>query len=88
MEIYAMLSFTCKTIKTRLRDDIDGYSSAGRATVSKTVGRGFDPFCPCHKRTNDNSYFRGLSFVRKHKIMVEIPMLHISYLSRVVKARL
>ena len=25
-----------------------GYSSAGRATVSKTVGRGFEPFCPCH----------------------------------------
>src|SRR5690606_19275961 len=24
-----------------------GYSSAGRATVSKTVGRGFEPCCPC-----------------------------------------
>ena len=25
----------------------EGYSSAGRAAVSKTAGRGFDPFCPC-----------------------------------------
>ena len=27
---------------------IQGYSSAGRAAVSKTACRGFDPFCPCH----------------------------------------
>ena len=26
-----------------------GYSSVGRATVSKTVGRGFEPCCPCHR---------------------------------------
>lgn len=25
-----------------------GYSSVGRATVSKTVGRGFESCCPCH----------------------------------------
>ena len=27
---------------------LKGYSSVGRATVSKTVGRGFEPCCPCH----------------------------------------
>ena len=25
-----------------------GYSSIGRATVSKTVGCEFDSYCPCH----------------------------------------
>ena len=28
---------------------IQGYSSVGRVPVSKTVGRGFEPFCPCQK---------------------------------------
>ena len=27
-----------------------GYSSVGRVLVSKTMGRGFKSFCPCHKR--------------------------------------
>ena len=27
---------------------IQGYSSAGRVPVSKTVGRGFESSCPCH----------------------------------------
>ena len=26
---------------------MQGYSSVGRAAVSKTAGRGFEPFCPC-----------------------------------------
>ena len=26
---------------------IHGHSSAGRAAVSKTVGRGFESYCPC-----------------------------------------
>ena len=30
----------------------EGYSSVGRATVSKTVGREFESFCPCRKFTN------------------------------------
>ncbi len=30
-----------------------GHSSAGRATVSKTVGRGFESFCPCKLRVMD-----------------------------------
>ena len=39
---------------------IQGYSSAGRAAVSKTVGRGFDPFCPCHNaQFNPNSTRNG-----------------------------
>ncbi|EGL61882.1 hypothetical protein AGRO_5407 [Agrobacterium sp. ATCC 31749] len=25
-----------------------GYSSVGRAAVSKTAGRKFEPYCPCH----------------------------------------
>lgn len=28
---------------------MQGYSSVGRATVSKTVGRGFKSLCPCQK---------------------------------------
>ncbi len=27
---------------------LQGYSSIGRATVSKTVGCEFDSYCPCH----------------------------------------
>ena len=30
---------------------IQGYSSVGRVLVSKTMGRGFESFCPCQKRT-------------------------------------
>ncbi|KAF1854871.1 hypothetical protein Lal_00015443 [Lupinus albus] len=30
-----------------------GYSSVGRAAVSKTAGRGFEPLCPCHFRKDD-----------------------------------
>ena len=28
-----------------------GYSSAGRAVVSKTTCREFDPYCPCQRET-------------------------------------
>lgn len=28
-----------------------GYSSVGRVLVSKTMGRGFESFCPCHEKT-------------------------------------
>ena len=27
---------------------LKGHSSVGRAAVSKTVGRGFESYCPCH----------------------------------------
>ena len=27
------------------------YSSVGRAAVSKTAGRGFEPLCPCHRQS-------------------------------------
>ncbi len=27
---------------------LKGYSSVGRAAVSKTAGRKFEPYCPCH----------------------------------------
>ena len=30
--------------------DIQGYSSVGRVLVSKTMGRGFKSFCPCHRK--------------------------------------
>ena len=30
------------------RPILQGYSSIGRATVSKTVGCEFDSYCPCH----------------------------------------
>ena len=30
---------------------LKGYSSVGRAAVSKTAGRGFEPLCPCHVLT-------------------------------------
>ncbi len=31
------------------RAPIQGYSSVGRVLVSKTMGRGFESFCPCQK---------------------------------------
>ena len=34
-----------------------GYSSAGRVPVSKTVGRGFESSCPCHNRSQTASVF-------------------------------
>ena len=36
---------------------IQGYSSAGRVPVSKTVGRGFESSCPCHNRSQTASVF-------------------------------
>lgn len=33
---------------------LEGYSSVGRAAVSKTVGRGFEPCCPCQKLNEIN----------------------------------
>ncbi len=30
-------------------NETQGYSSAGRITVSKTAGRGFKSYCPCKK---------------------------------------
>src|ERR1044072_9764615 len=35
-----------------------GYSSVGRATVSKTVGRGFEPCCPCQPLCSRGSLAR------------------------------
>ena len=37
--------------------EIQGYSSAGRVPVSKTVGRGFESSCPCHNRSQTASVF-------------------------------
>ena len=39
------------------RCEIQGYSSAGRVPVSKTVGRGFESSCPCHNRSQTASVF-------------------------------
>ena len=38
---------------------IQGYSSAGRALVSKTKCRGFESFCPCHFFKNDSPFIYG-----------------------------
>ena len=35
--------------RTRRESRAQGYSSAGRVPVSKTVGRGFESSCPCQK---------------------------------------
>ena len=35
---------------------IKGYSSAGRAAVSKTACRGFESFCPCQKPVNAKAF--------------------------------
>ena len=51
----------CTSISLALASKTYGYSSVGRATVSKTVGRGFESLCPCH--------FEGLAryrFEMKH----------------------
>ena len=39
---------------------IQGYSSAGRAAVSKTACRGFDSFCPCQSKSPLKSAYYGI----------------------------
>ncbi len=41
---------------------LKGYSSVGRAAVSKTAGRGFEPCCPCQKPKKNNYLADGLIF--------------------------
>ena len=33
-----------------------GYSSVGRAAVSKTAGPGFESWCPCHLKVSRKLY--------------------------------
>ena len=42
--------YNIKVISAR-KNLIQGYSSVGRAAVSKTACRGFKSFCPCQKET-------------------------------------
>ena len=44
-------------------ENIQGYSSVGRVPVSKTVGRGFEPFCPCQKQNRHRLSVSVLFFV-------------------------
>ena len=37
---------------------VQGYSSVGRAVVSKTTCRGFESYCPCHM---DKLVYRGVA---------------------------
>ena len=39
-----------------------GYSSVGRAAVSKTAGRKFEPYCPCHLLEWTARLFRSVPF--------------------------
>ena len=45
------LKIKCAIIICVAENCTQGYSSAGRVPVSKTVGRGFESSCPCQKRT-------------------------------------
>ena len=42
----------CDIITDAVRNHTQGYSSAGRVPVSKTVGRGFESSCPCQQKQN------------------------------------
>ena len=48
-----MVEFQPSKLAVRVRfpspAPIQGYSSVGRVLVSKTMGRGFESFCPCQK---------------------------------------
>ena len=46
---------------------IKGYSSAGRAAVSKTACRGFESFCPCQKPVNAKAFTGFFAFERKQR---------------------
>ena len=49
-------------------DGAKGYSSAGRASVSKTEGRGFDAYCPCQRKgTKKEMKTTPAQFVRQVK---------------------
>ena len=48
-------------------DGAKGYSSAGRASVSKTEGRGFDAYCPCQNRRKEKMKTTPAQFVRQVK---------------------
>ncbi len=39
---------------------VEGYSSVGRASVSKTEGRGFESLCPCHAQPASDLRHLGL----------------------------
>ena len=41
------IQLASKTWRTYVSDALKGFSSVGRATVSKTVGQEFEPLSPC-----------------------------------------
>ena len=58
-----------------------GYSSIGRATVSKTVGCEFNSYCPCHLRIFSALLFGGafLVFITGYRQAVEFKLPQIEY---------
>lgn len=52
-------------IKLRIRLIDRGIAQPGRAVVSNTTCRGFDPYCPCHT----NSLILRLFFIDKNNLM-------------------
>ena len=54
-----------------------GYSSAGRVPVSKTVGRGFESSCPCQQKTHFclPTKVRFLNDVCLRQMMLASPMM-------------
>lgn len=57
-KILAFLSPLWYNIRAFRKSNIQGYSSAGRVAVSKTVGRGFESFCPCQTESGGASRLR------------------------------
>ena len=61
-----------KVVKEQVKMDmcvvaaIKGYSSVGRAAVSKTVGRGFKSFCPCQIESLRNAVTASISGVFRY----------------------
>ena len=56
-----MVEFQPSKLAVRVRfpspAPIQGYSSVGRVLVSKTMGRGFESFCPCQNKKPPSAVF-------------------------------
>ena len=61
--------YNIKVISVR-KNLIQGYSSVGRAAVSKTACRGFKSFCPCQI---ENGYRKVTVFVLALSKMIQTP---------------
>ena len=55
------------------RERTQGYSSAGRVPVSKTVGRGFESSCPCQEKSHSLTRMAFFNDVCLRQMMLASP---------------